>query len=83
MASSLLNTEEENYIRLFMLVLTPGTKAVRVLFDKEFPPAHLGTQLSGPLKSKLAVLKSRKVINTLQWDILFPTTGKYIVARHT
>jgi len=83
MASSLLNTEEENYLRLFMLVLTPGTKAVRVLFDKEFPQAYLGTQLSGPLKSKLVVLKSRKVINTLQWDILFPTTGKYIVARHT
>lgn len=43
-----LSVEEENYLRMSLLLTGISQRAVRVLFDKEFPPA-------GPVSLHLTV----------------------------
>ncbi|XP_052079002.1 uncharacterized protein LOC127717259 isoform X32 [Mytilus californianus] len=76
MASNALSPEEENYVRMALLLTGISPRAVRVLFDKEFPPASLSSSINTTTtKATLNNLKRRKVINKKQWDLLFPTSG--------
>ncbi|CAC5398581.1 unnamed protein product [Mytilus coruscus] len=72
MASNALSPEEENYVRMALLLTGISPPAVRVLFDKEFPPASLSSSINTTTtKATLNYLKRKKA----QWDLLFPSSG--------
>ncbi|XP_076079493.1 uncharacterized protein LOC143049705 isoform X3 [Mytilus galloprovincialis] len=76
MASNALSQEEENYVRMTLLLTGISPRAVRVLFDKEFPPASLSLTVNDKkVKQKLNDLSRKRVINNAQWDLMFPTSG--------
>ncbi|XP_076079492.1 uncharacterized protein LOC143049705 isoform X2 [Mytilus galloprovincialis] len=76
MASNALSQEEENYVRMSLLLTGISPRAVRVLFDKEFPPASISLTVNDKkVKQKLNDLRGKRVINKAQWDLLFPTSG--------
>ncbi|VDI54537.1 Hypothetical predicted protein [Mytilus galloprovincialis] len=76
MASNTLSQEEENYVRMSLLLTRISPRAVRVLFDKEFPPASLSFTVNDKnKKKKLNDLRVRRVINQAQWDLLFPSSA--------
>ncbi|VDI01969.1 Hypothetical predicted protein [Mytilus galloprovincialis] len=76
MALNALSHEEENYVRMSLLLTGISQRAVRVLFDKKIPPASLSLTVNDNIKKKkLNDLRGRRVINQAQWDLLFPTSG--------
>ncbi|XP_076106884.1 uncharacterized protein LOC143075380 [Mytilus galloprovincialis] len=75
-SSSALTPEEENYVRMALLLTGISPRAVRVLFDKEFPLASLSLTVNDKkVKQKLNDLSRKRVINNAQWSLLFPTSG--------
>ncbi|XP_052080937.1 uncharacterized protein LOC127718892 [Mytilus californianus] len=66
-----LSVEEENYVRICLLLTGISPRAVRTCFDYEFAPACLNTSLKKELK-KLTELKRQHRINQSQWNLLFP-----------
>ncbi|CAC5401594.1 unnamed protein product [Mytilus coruscus] len=52
MASNALAQEEENYVRIALLLTGISPRAVRVLFDKEFPQASLSITVNDKNKKK-------------------------------
>ncbi|CAG2226367.1 unnamed protein product [Mytilus edulis] len=73
MMASLL-TEEENYVRLALLLKGVSPRAVRLYFDRELPPTDLHSTLNTNKKT-LSDLKCQRVLNQAQWNLLFPTNG--------
>ena len=73
-----LDPDKENYVRMALLVTGVSPRAVRVYFDKEFSPVNLSTTLRKE-SNKLLELKSKRVINQAQWNVLFPHNGKLLL----
>ncbi|XP_076105878.1 uncharacterized protein LOC143074214 [Mytilus galloprovincialis] len=69
-----LSEEEENYVRLALLLKGLAPRAVRTYFDGSFPPIHLPSTLNINYNT-LDDLKYRKVLTQTQWNLLFPTNG--------
>ncbi|XP_063426833.1 uncharacterized protein LOC134710409 [Mytilus trossulus] len=65
-----LSAEEENYVRMSLLLTGISPRAVRVLFDSEFHPSCLDSSLKKAY-NKLLDLKKKRVINEAQWNLLF------------
>lgn len=66
-----LSIEEENYVRMGLLITGVSPRAARALFDTEFHPSRL----DGSLKKEYNMLfdmKKKRVINQNQWNMLFP-----------
>lgn len=77
MASALPSLEEENYLRMSLLLTGISPRAVRVLFDHEFAPECLYSSLKKEYYN-LDKLKKTHRINQTQWDLLFPPSqGKH------
>ncbi|CAC5379547.1 unnamed protein product [Mytilus coruscus] len=75
-----LSGEEENYIRMSLLVTGISPRAARTFFDSQFPPACLDATMRKEY-SILLDLKKKHRINELQWKNLFPrfpATDMYI-----
>lgn len=70
-----VSEEEENYLRMNLLLSSISPRAVRILFDKEFHPSHLGTSIKQEY-GKLLNLKKKRIINAEQWKLLFSSGGK-------
>lgn len=70
-----ISQEEENYVRLSLLLSGISPDAVRKLFDKEFDPTCLKTTVKKNY-NKLKNLQGKRTINQSQWDLLFPFDGK-------
>ncbi|CAG2206990.1 unnamed protein product [Mytilus edulis] len=70
-----ISSEEENFLRIFHLLIKVAPSAVRVRFDQEFYPRGLQIVLNIARSSTLVTLKKRRVINQAQWDLLFPLSG--------
>ncbi|CAG2204199.1 unnamed protein product [Mytilus edulis] len=66
-----LSAEEENYVRLALLLKGVSPRAVRTYFDREFPPTHLPSTLTKNYNT-LFDLKFNRVLNQVQWNLLFP-----------
>ncbi|XP_071178410.1 uncharacterized protein [Mytilus edulis] len=66
--------EEENYVRLALLLKGVAPRAVRSYFDREFPPTYLPSTLNTNYNT-LDDLKLKRVLNQAQWNLLFPTNG--------
>lgn len=73
MAGAPLSLEEENYVRMSLLLTGISPRGVRGLFDSEFAPASLGTSLKKET-NKLIKLKEERRINQSQWNLLHPRT---------
>ncbi|XP_063418130.1 uncharacterized protein LOC134700907 [Mytilus trossulus] len=69
-----LSEEEENYVRLALLLKGVTPRVVRTYFDREFPPTSLPSTLSTS-KNTLWDLKLNRVINQAQWNLLYPRNG--------
>lgn len=65
-----LSIEEENYVRMGLLLTGISPRAARALFDKEFAPSCLDASLKKEY-NKLNDLKKKRVINQQQWNLLF------------
>ncbi|CAC5386111.1 unnamed protein product [Mytilus coruscus] len=65
-----ISKEEENYVRISLLLSGISQRAVRVLFDSEFHPSCLNASIKKK-PNKLNDLKQKKIINQSQWDLLF------------
>lgn len=84
MASKAITKEEENYVRMALLLTGVSPRAVRAQFDTEFDPASLSSTLcNNPNKTTLNNLKSNRVINQTQWNLLFPSSGKFLFIYRT
>ncbi|VDI33279.1 Hypothetical predicted protein [Mytilus galloprovincialis] len=66
-----LSKEEENYVRLSLLLTGISPRAVRILFDGTFQPSSLEKTIKQNY-NKLSELKQRKQINSPQWSLMFP-----------
>ncbi|XP_063426126.1 uncharacterized protein LOC134709933 [Mytilus trossulus] len=65
-----ISPEEENYVRMSLLLTGISPRAARVLFDREFHPSCLDSSLKKAYKT-LFDLKKKHVINAAQWNLLF------------
>lgn len=73
-----LSVEEENYVRMSLVLTGISSRAVRTKFDNEFAPACLGASLKKEY-NKLFDLKKKHRINQSEWNLLFPRfPGKYL-----
>lgn len=70
MASS-LSQEEENYVRLSLLLTGISPRAARALFDYEFAPSCLDSSLKKSYNN-MKDLQRKRVLNQSQWSLLFP-----------
>lgn len=70
-----ITKEQTNYMRTMNLVMQKGKEAVKIKFDSEFHPVLLQSQLRRK-RSKLEDLKKKRVINSEQWNYLFPHSGR-------
>ncbi|CAG2200866.1 unnamed protein product [Mytilus edulis] len=68
-----LSEEEENYVRLALLLKGVTPRAVRTYFDREFPPTSLPSTLSTSHNTLLDLKK--RIINQAQWNLLIPRNG--------
>ncbi|XP_028515250.1 E3 ubiquitin-protein ligase DZIP3 [Exaiptasia diaphana] len=66
--------ENTNYTRLCRLVIDIGSRVLRGVLDGHLhPPADLQRHLNSPgINSILKTLRSKRVLNTQQWDKLYP-----------
>lgn len=72
-----LSIEEENYVRMGLLLTGISPRAARALFDQEFAPSSLDAALKKEY-SKLNDMKNNKIISQPQWNLLFTRfPGKY------
>ncbi|CAG2200539.1 unnamed protein product [Mytilus edulis] len=69
-----LSEEEENYVRLALLLKGVTPRAVRTYFDREFPPTYLPSTLNTN-NNTLLDLKLKRIINQAQWNLLIPRNG--------
>lgn len=67
--------EEDNYVRVALLLNGVSSRAVRVYFDQEFAPSCLERTLRQG-RNTLTDLKKWRVINQKQWNLLFPGIGR-------
>lgn len=76
-----LSEEEENYVRLALLLKGVSPRAVRIFFDREFPPTYLPSTLNTNYNT-LNDLKLKRVLNQVQWNLLFPRNSMcYILMK--
>ncbi|CAC5356933.1 unnamed protein product [Mytilus coruscus] len=69
-----VSEEEENYLRLHLLTGI-SSRAVRLIFDEEFHPSCLGKTIKKEFRKLDDLKKKKRVINTAQWNLLFPPYG--------
>ncbi|CAC5371597.1 unnamed protein product [Mytilus coruscus] len=67
-----LSEEEDNYIRLTLLLKGVSARVVRLYFDREFPPTDLRSTLHKNTTT-LQGLRSKRILNHPQWNLLFPS----------
>ncbi|CAC5388467.1 unnamed protein product [Mytilus coruscus] len=69
--ASPLSQEEENYVRMSLLLTGISPRAARALFNHEFASSCLESSLKKEY-NKLKDLQKKRVINQSQWNLLFP-----------
>ncbi|XP_071151089.1 uncharacterized protein [Mytilus edulis] len=69
--ASRLSQEEENYVRMSLLLTGISPRAARALFDYEFAPSCLDVSLKKGYNI-LIDLQKKRIINQAQWKLLTP-----------
>lgn len=65
-----LSVEEENCVRMSLLLKGISPRAARTFFDSEFAPGCLDATIKKEY-NKLFELKKKHIINQSQWNLLF------------
>ena len=68
------SVERTNGAKLSRLLIDGGTTVLRNVLDRYHPPANLAASLKANYLT-LDSLKTRRVLNKPQWDLLFPPGG--------
>ncbi|XP_063400318.1 uncharacterized protein LOC134684930 [Mytilus trossulus] len=71
MAEASLSGDEENYVRMSLLLTGVCPRGVRATFDREFAPSSLGVTIKKEY-NKLKDLQLKHRINRSQWKTLYP-----------
>lgn len=71
-----ITEEEENYVRLSLLISGISLRAVRAVFNREFDPNTLNEYIKKEY-DKLKILQRKRMINIPQWNLLHPYKGRY------
>ncbi|XP_071150273.1 uncharacterized protein [Mytilus edulis] len=66
-----LSQEEENYVRMSLLLTGISPRAARTFFNQEFAPVCLNSSLKKEYNKLLEIKKTHR-INQSQWNLLFP-----------
>lgn len=66
-----IENKEERFTRMSLLLYGIAPRAAQAFFDTEIAPSCLYTYIKQNF-NKLKDLKSKKIINKAQWDLLFP-----------
>lgn len=75
---STITDEELYYLKFTNLMLRLAPRAMRVLFDKKFPPDQLCSRLN-QYKHVLQHLTKKNVIFNFHWEeVMFPPSGNSI-----
>ena len=69
--------ENENYQRLFRLIIRAGTELLRALFDSIYPAESLANELSDSTTRK----KLRDILLKPQYDLVYPAPGLFGESR--
>ena len=69
--------ENENYQRLFPLIIRAGTELLRALFDSIYPAESLANELSDSTTRK----KLREILLKPQCDLVYPAPGLFGESR--
>lgn len=72
--SRCLLQEEENFLRLCVLMFETSSNAVRALFDSIFDPSCLHTTMNREYNK---LINMERKLNKKQWSSLFPFKGRY------
>lgn len=78
LGNGLEREDNDNQLRIANLVFKIAPSALRVFFDKQFKPESLQLVLNQNRFKTLQHLKTKKVINQTQWNLLFPSKGKHL-----
>ena len=79
---SVVSTKETtNYARLCRLLIEVGSEALREIFDKIHRPGSLHTALMNH-KATLQSLRSRNILNPIQWGVLYPAIPSSVSAKN-
>ena len=71
--------ENTNYAHLCRLLVDVGSTVLRDTFDSKQPPANLPVVLSSPsVFPTLQSLRTKRVLNSLQWGKLFPAVASAV-----
>lgn len=81
-SSTGITEEENNYIRIFYVLLRVAPSVVREQFDRNFTPGGLKTELSRNKTKLFQLLFNKRVIHQTQWDLLYPVTGKLLLLNN-
>ena len=74
-----MTQENAYYARLCRLLVDVGCTVLRDTFDSIHPPANLHVVLSSPsVLPTLESLKQRRVLNSSQWEKLFPAVASSV-----
>ena len=74
--------ETTNYARLCRLLVGVGTQVLQETFDKIHPPANLYVVLKRPKEhADLHSLQKRRILNTTQWDKLYPAIKSSVSSK--
>ena len=75
--------ETTNYARLCRLLIDVSSSVLRETFEKKRPPGNLDNVLSSPpVHSTLQKLRRKKVLNSLQWDKLYPAIKSSVSSKN-
>ncbi|XP_076087694.1 uncharacterized protein LOC143058117 [Mytilus galloprovincialis] len=70
-----ISQEEENFLRIAVLITRVATDAVRIVFDRELQGGALkGTLIEEP--KVLDDLERKRIILPFQWQLIFPKSGQ-------
>ena len=75
--------ETTNYARLCRLLVDVGSHVLRETFEKKRPPGNLDTVLSSPpVHSVLQSLRTKRILNPLQWGKLYPAIKSSVSSKN-
>lgn len=74
--------ENENYYRLYCLLVEVGSEVLRKTFDKVRPSGNLDKLLADPqISALLRSLRKKEVLSSSQWGKLYPLVGSAVSSK--
>lgn len=70
-----ISQEQENYVRMGLLLSGNASRAVRIVFNRSFDPTKLDATMKEEY-NKLKDLLKKRIITKSQWILLDPCRGR-------